>query len=46
MITNQLFNLEKIKEILNPIDGLQGNLNSLRAIYDKFIENNNNVIKN
>lgn len=46
MITNQIFNLEKIKEILNPIDGLQGNLNSLRAIYDKFIENNNNIIKN
>lgn len=43
---NQLYNLEKIKEITTPIEILQGNLNKLENIYKEFIENKNNAIKN
>ncbi len=43
---NQLYNLEKIKEITTPIEILQGNLNKLKNIYKEFIENKNNAIKN
>ncbi|MFX0188211.1 MAG: hypothetical protein ACFE8A_10795 [Candidatus Hodarchaeota archaeon] len=43
---NQLYNLEKIKEITTPIEILQGNVNKLENIYKEFIENKNNAIKN
>ena len=36
---HQLFNSEKIKEVTNPIEYLQGNLSNLEIIYRSFIEN-------
>jgi hypothetical protein len=35
---NQLFNLEKIKEITNPIENLQGDLESLSVLFNNFNE--------
>ena len=42
----QLYNLEKIKEITNPVEILQGNLFRIQSIYKEYIENKNNTIKN
>ena len=36
---HQLFNIEKINEVTNPIEYLQGNLSNLEFIYKSFIEN-------
>ncbi len=35
---HQLFNIEKINEVTNPIEYLQGNLSNLEFIYKSFIE--------
>lgn len=39
MVENQIFNLEKIKEITSPIGELQGKLNNLEELYEFFDEN-------
>lgn len=39
MMELNTFNLEKIKEITNPIEELQGKVNSLEKIYNRFVEN-------
>lgn len=41
MVENQIFNLEKIKEITSPIGELQGKLNNLEELYEFFDENKN-----
>ena len=41
MVENQIFNLEKIKEITSPIGELQGKLNNMEELYEFFIENKN-----
>jgi len=41
MVENQIFNLEKIKEIISPIGKLQGKLNKLEELYEYFNENKN-----
>ncbi len=45
MIENQLFNLEKIKEITNPIDDLQGKINTLDQIYETLLKRKNEIKK-
>jgi len=40
-----LFNLEEIKKAVDPIDKLQGKLNSLDLIHKKWIDNYNNIIE-
>ncbi len=44
-MVNQLFNLDKIKEITNPLEILQGNFDRLEVHYKKFLENRDNVLK-
>ncbi|MCP4762367.1 MAG: hypothetical protein GY870_11350, partial [archaeon] len=43
-----IFNLEKIKEITNPIEELQGKASFLEKIYEDFMENkkSNNILSN
>jgi len=41
MVDNQIFNLEKIKEITSPIEELQGKLYNLKELYEFFNENKN-----
>ncbi|TKJ22443.1 MAG: hypothetical protein CEE43_06010 [Promethearchaeota archaeon Loki_b32] len=41
MVENQIFNLEKIKEITSPIGELQGKLNNLEELHEFFDENKN-----
>ena len=41
MVENQIFNLEKIKEITSPIGELQGKLIIMEELYEFFIENKN-----
>lgn len=43
MVDNQIFNLEKIKEITSPIGELQGKLYSLKELYEFFNENRNRL---
>jgi hypothetical protein len=40
---HQLFNIEKINEVTNPIEYLQGKLSNLEFIYKSFIESKGNV---
>ena len=35
---NKIFNLDKIKELTNPIEGLQGKANYLEQIHKDFVE--------
>ena len=41
MVENQIFNLEKIKEITSPIGELQGKLNNMEELFEFFNENKN-----
>ena len=43
---NQLFNLEKIKEITKPIEGLQGDLESSSILFNNFNESIENFTNN
>lgn len=43
MIKKELFNLEKIKELMGPIDKLQGKLNQFEEISDRFIKIKNDA---
>jgi len=37
------FDLEKIKEFTNPIEGLQGKVNQLDNVYQEFMDNKNSI---
>ena len=39
----KIFNLEKIREITDPIEGLQGKVNQIDNIYEKFMHNKNSI---
>lgn len=39
----KIFNLEKIKEIMNPIEGLQGKVNYLEIIHENFVDNKKSI---
>jgi len=45
MFEEQLFNLEKIKEISLPLEVLQGNINSMEESYKKFEKETKEIIK-
>ena len=44
-MVNQVFNLDKIKEITKPIEILQGNFDRLKGNYNNFLENREIVLK-
>ena len=44
-MVNQLFNLDKIKEITNPLEILHGSFDRLEVNYTKFLENRDLVLK-
>jgi len=41
----KIFNLEKIKEITNPVERLQGKANQIDEIYEEFVDNINSIEK-
>jgi len=43
MMETKMFNLEKIKEITDPIEALQGKVNQLDNVYENFMDNKNSI---